>query len=768
MSSNFISNIVMRMSRKTIQKAVDSRIEDERKAMQQVFDSRLTEELNAMLVKHNIRCKEKDIFTTEDAVQAHLEGYSDKLLNEYVIAKSSHWLADLKVDEFTFPPHLYSLLWVIQLVQARLNRSVRILDFGGGTPIIPNLLHQLGMGECIGSYRIIENTAFVKKVPAEWNAQCDYADVYEGAPCDLLILSGVLPYLSRSLAKSVYHNIEKTPPQFIYFGRTSFLPESYPQEEVFTIQESKFREHGVQVDAGMNDIEDNVARYVKRHFKWSEVSRVIEPLGYAPILHLADDSGIENIKELGLYSNNSLWERRTMLGLSREQELKARYWAAAEPVLEAHPQSFSREDAQIYLQPWLESMAFSRGPLEDGRPWMTFPAIRFLDTLLFKTTKVFEYGAGGSSVYFSSRVGELVSVEHDAEWFNQTTAAMQTRQNQLELRWRGVLAMPKQPQEPITLPPSDPLSYTSSDETLAGLSFREYASLIDEYPDRYFDVILIDGRARPSCFMHAMSKVRFGGYIILDNAERELYAYIEDTAARLGFEITEFWGPGPYNDYCWRTIFLRRRQERFALNDLDRHLEKYLDFDNGVFVEAGANDGIRQSNTLYLEGRRGWRGILIEAVPELYEECRRHRPLAKVMWAALAPPEQVSGELTIRYAGLMSVVKGSMRSAEEEDAHIDAGLKVQKLEAYETTAPCATLSDVLDQYGVSHVDLLSLDLEGFEAQALTGLDLSRHRPTYILVEARYRADVDARLLQHYEAVAELTHYDVLYRRRKDF
>lgn len=459
------------------------------------------------------------------------------------------------------------------------------------------------------------------------------------------------------------------------------------------------------------------------------------------------------------------WARRFLLGLPGRKALVQRYWAAVEPVLVAHPQSLSREDAQVSLGPWLRSVAFSHGPLRDGLPWMTFPAIRYLETLLSRQSRVFEYGAGGSSVFFSTRVGEFVSVEHNPAWFQQTEAAMKECQRRNVLRWRGILAMPRMPQTPITLPSSDPLSYASSDESYAGLSFRDYVSVIDDYPDQYFDVILIDGRARPACFMHAMSKVRVGGHVILDNAERETYAFIEATSAKLGFEIKEFWGPGPYNDYCWRTIFLRRSTERFALNDLDRKLEKYLDFDNGIFVEAGANDGISQSNTLYFESRRGWRGVLVEAVPALYEQCRRNRPHTHVVWAALAPPEQVPGQVTIRYAGLMSVVKGGMRSAEEEDTHIATGLEMQKLEGYETVAPCATLSDILDQCGVTRVDLLSLDVEGFEAQALAGLDLSRHCPTFILVEARYRADVDARLLPHYEVVDELSHHDVLYRLR---
>ncbi len=457
------------------------------------------------------------------------------------------------------------------------------------------------------------------------------------------------------------------------------------------------------------------------------------------------------------------WWMRACQGLPGKRKLVAQYWAEVNAVMQAHPGSLTQEDAELSLGPWLKSVAFSQGPLCDAWPRMPFPAIHFLETLLTKKSRVFEYGAGGSSMFFSSRVGELVSVEHDSHWLELTRKAMGKKKQ--GAKWRGELRLPMQQAQPSGLPPSDPLSYESSDEKLAGLSFHGYASLIDEYDNDYFDVVLVDGRARPSCFMHAMNKVRMGGYIVLDNAERESYRFIEDTAEKLGFEIKEFWGPGPYNPYCWRTVFLRRVRDHFALNDLDHKLAKHLDFDRGIFVEAGANDGIRQSNTMYFETVRGWRGLLVEAIPDLYQQCRRHRPQAKVIWGALAAPEQVPGSVTLRYAGLMSLVRGGMHSSEEEDAHIDAGCEVQKLDTYEVEAPCITLSAALDEAGISHVDLLSLDVEGFEDQALSGLDLSRHRPSYILVEARYRDEIDRRLLPYYEVAEELSHHDILYRLR---
>lgn len=46
---------------------------------------------------------------------------------------------------------------------------------------------------------------------------------------------------------------------------------------------------------------------------------------------------------------------------------------------------------------------------------------------------------------------------------------------------------------------------------------------IKKFPDNYFDIVLVDGRSRPSCLFHSLNKVKKGGLLVLDNAEREYY-----------------------------------------------------------------------------------------------------------------------------------------------------------------------------------------------------------------------------------------------------
>lgn len=209
------------------------------------------------------------------------------------------------------------------------------------------------------------------------------------------------------------------------------------------------------------------------------------------------------------------------------------------------------------------------------------------------------------------------------------------------------------------------------------------------------------------------------------------------------------------------------RYSWMALNDLDRKLAQHLAFRGGVFIEAGANDGMTQSNTYYFEKIRGWTGLLIEPAPTLAALCRRNRR-ATVLQAALVAEDNPGATVELHYAGLMSTVSGALGDAATTARHVQAGLAVQGLAQTERLqVPARALSALIDEAKISRpIDLLSLDVEGAEPAALRGLDFERHAPRYICVEARDRAAIAALLEPRYrllEVLADVgTHQDLLY------
>lgn len=88
---------------------------------------------------------------------------------------------------------------------------------------------------------------------------------------------------------------------------------------------------------------------------------------------------------------------------------------------------------------------------------------------------------------------------------------------------------------------------------------------------------------------------------------------------------------------------------------------------------------------------------------------------------------------------------------------------------YTATVPARTLSALLDESGMGAPDLIVLDLEGHELEALTGLDLERHTPRLLMVESldgdAARPRFEALLGRHMQFEQMLSQHDLLFRAR---
>lgn len=218
---------------------------------------------------------------------------------------------------------------------------------------------------------------------------------------------------------------------------------------------------------------------------------------------------------------------------------------------------------------------------------------------------------------------------------------------------------------------------------------------------------------------------------------------------------------GPWYRCRMFEVLGSQRYSRPALFGMDRRLAELLPRDSGVFVEAGAHDGYTQSNTYYLERHLGWSGVLVEPVPELHALCTRRRPRSQVVNCALVGPNFNDEIVEVQFGDLMSTIGA-------DGTHAAGGLEITGREAYSVAVPARTLSAVLADTGLTSIDLIVLDLEGRELEALAGLDLERHAPRHLLIEALDRTTqqpiLDAALTPRYEFAVALSDYDLLYRR----
>ena len=203
---------------------------------------------------------------------------------------------------------------------------------------------------------------------------------------------------------------------------------------------------------------------------------------------------------------------------------------------------------------WRTHLADGRNSVKDQMPWLTFPAIHQLQQMINNQMVVFEYGSGGSTLFWSGKTKKVISVEHDGAWYAKIKKELEIR----EIKNVSYFLLEPENDPGYALKSSaNPDDYISGDENAVGRKFEQYVKKIDEYPDEYFDIILIDGRARPSCIAHGMKKLKSQGFLVIDNSERNYY-FKNFEFCSSHWERKDFPGPSPYSYHFSQTTFLKK------------------------------------------------------------------------------------------------------------------------------------------------------------------------------------------------------------------
>lgn len=203
---------------------------------------------------------------------------------------------------------------------------------------------------------------------------------------------------------------------------------------------------------------------------------------------------------------------------------------------------------QFYI-PWVTLLKNGHSSIKDGNPWITFEAWKWLQSFLTCNMTVFEYGSGGSTIFIAKRVKKLISVEHDHDWYQTVSKNLKERKiSNCEYLLR----------EPTFVSHNNKrsLTYTSCVPKYANMSFKSYVKSIDIFPDESLDLVIVDGRARSYCMLHSLSKLRSGGFLMLDNSDTYNYKMCEDLL--IDWEQTNFFGPGLYASRFWQTTIWKK------------------------------------------------------------------------------------------------------------------------------------------------------------------------------------------------------------------
>ena len=168
--------------------------------------------------------------------------------------------------------------------------------------------------------------------------------------------------------------------------------------------------------------------------------------------------------------------------------------------------------------------------------------------------------------------------------------------------------------------------------------------------------------------------------------------------------------------------------ERYGPSHHSEHAEEWIIRDffqgkrDGVFLDVGAYDYQRLSNTYYLETELGWSGVAVEPQVKFAADYLRYRP--RTTFVPVFASDRSDGSVTLHIAPQVDT------QASSSDAVAAANHSTEHV-----PVSTATLDDVLDRLGISKIDFMTLDVELAEPVALRGFSIDRFRPALVCVEA---------------------------------
>ena len=164
---------------------------------------------------------------------------------------------------------------------------------------------------------------------------------------------------------------------------------------------------------------------------------------------------------------------------------------------------------------------------------------------------------------------------------------------------------------------------------------------------------------------------------------------------------------------------------------------------NGTYVEIGALDGVKYSNTKFFEDTLDWSGVLIEAQPHNAEKLAKNRPHSAVVQEAVC----AENETSVTFAG-NGAVGGVVSEMTAE--HKKRWLRNNK----EVSVPCRPIGRMLREANIKAVDFFVLDVEGAELAVLRTMDWTIPVGVFVVEMGRGQRDqvvIDLLLKHGYHA-----------------
>lgn len=185
-----------------------------------------------------------------------------------------------------------------------------------------------------------------------------------------------------------------------------------------------------------------------------------------------------------------------------------------------------------------------------------------------------------------------------------------------------------------------------------------------------------------------------------------------------------------------------------SINQIDKKVNKYLNYRNGFYIECGAFDGVNQSNTWFFEKVLNWRGILIEPNPKYFKKLLKYRSKRNFFFNEIITSENNCDELLLIDNNFYSKIT-SQKTMSKNLISIRKNTLFQILKN----------KNLLSQ----QIDFFSLDVEGYEFEIIKGLGISVENVKLFVIETDNFEKINEYLkTKRFKYMEKLSEHDYLF------
>ena len=189
--------------------------------------------------------------------------------------------------------------------------------------------------------------------------------------------------------------------------------------------------------------------------------------------------------------------------------------------IRAYKKLFFDKRSFLHTTGWIKSFNYKK-PVDANNnptPWMNYGIVEFLKERLNKDLNLFEYGSGFSTLFYSSLVKSVISIEYNKKWFEHISSIPCLNTN---------------------------VYFYENDVD------GKYCRSICDF-DSLFNIVIVDGRDRVNCIKQSVSKLTCDGVIILDDSNRKYYKDGIIFLNEHGFRELSFYGLKPNGAFTSKT-----------------------------------------------------------------------------------------------------------------------------------------------------------------------------------------------------------------------